>query len=470
MGRIRVGLIVASITLVCAASADAKQRFAAPGGIGEACTEKAPCGLKTAVGKAENEDEVIVGPGTYFVDETITSGDPLEVEALDVHGPPGGPMPKIVGTTMESSFSVFQVPGRLADLEVTLTGDDEFPVAIYCGGTIERVKVVVEADEATGVNVAGDCLLRDSSVWMRGASSTAVSGSSIFGEGTANLRNDTLIASGPQSLGVYVSYNDTMMSGSQTIDIANSIASGTTLDLQAAEDSAESPATIVASHSNFRTKKGAKVAKVIDAGGNQTAQPLFVDSGSGDFREAAGSPTIDAGAIDELIGETDLSGAPRVQGGTVDIGAYEFTPQPAPPAGGGSTGTGTTAPPPPAPSAPPKPGVLTLGAKKLTVDSKGHVSVPLTCSTAGPCAGTLALVAKNGKAPVLAGGKKKKPAAVLAKRAYSLAAGAKKTVVLILKGKALATARGKGGLAARLAVQPSSGKAQLSAITVRRGK
>src|SRR5262249_55412407 len=64
--------------------------------------------------------------------------------------------------------------------------------------------------------------------------------------------------------------------------------------------------------------------------GNQTAPPAFVDRAAGDFREAAGSPTIDAGASDPLDGELDFAGNPRVLGPAPDIGAYEFPPPKAP--------------------------------------------------------------------------------------------------------------------------------------------
>ena len=72
---------------------------------------------------------------------------------------------------------------------------------------------------------------------------------------------------------------------------------------------------------------------MIDGGGNQSAAPLFVNTEAGDFREAAGSPTIDAGLADEL-GPLDLAGNPRVLGSAPDIGAYEFVP-PAPEQKGG---------------------------------------------------------------------------------------------------------------------------------------
>lgn len=51
--------------------------------------------------------------------------------------------------------------------------------------------------------------------------------------------------------------------------------------------------------------------------------PGFVDASGGDFRLASGSPCLDAGAADWVLGETDLAGAARTSGAAVDLGCYE---------------------------------------------------------------------------------------------------------------------------------------------------
>lgn len=109
-------------------------------------------------------------------------------------------------------------------------------------------------------------------------------------------------------------------------------------------------------------------------------------------------------------------------------------------------------------------GSLKLRRKTLRVDAKGRVGIPLTCSAAGPCKGRLALIAKTGKATV----SKAKKAKVYAKRSYSLAAGAKKTITLKVSKPARARAAAKAGFRIRLALAPEGAKAQLLPVTLRR--
>ncbi len=61
-----------------------------------------------------------------------------------------------------------------------------------------------------------------------------------------------------------------------------------------------------------------------DGVGNITNDPGLVNPGAGDLHLQSNSPCINAGRNLYVASSTDFDGAPRIAGGTVDLGAYEF--------------------------------------------------------------------------------------------------------------------------------------------------
>jgi hypothetical protein len=55
-----------------------------------------------------------------------------------------------------------------------------------------------------------------------------------------------------------------------------------------------------------------------------TTDPLFVDEAAGNLRLQSNSPCINAGSHFYVTSGTDLDGNPRIVGGRMDIGAYEY--------------------------------------------------------------------------------------------------------------------------------------------------
>jgi hypothetical protein len=140
------------------------------------------------------------------------------------------------------------------------------------------------------------------------------------------MRNVT--AHAPNGYGVIAQPSGTNLS----LTLTNVIALGGVRDLDlTANGGAFTHATIA--HSNYTQALGAGGSQtcagctVTDNGGNQlNVDPTFRD---GALRQAAGSPTIDAGTNTGTAGRTDPDGRPRTINGTTDIGAYEQTIAPA---------------------------------------------------------------------------------------------------------------------------------------------
>jgi hypothetical protein len=312
-----------------ASAAQAEPRYAAPAGEGAACIASQPCLLEEAVTKAKTGDEVIVTAGSYTLSKPLLT--PMGVENLDIHGAAGGPMPTIVAATSAAYALEFRAAGgRLSYLAVEDTAAT-FAWAVKCinGGRVERVRISATGSPSIGLLQGEDCVLRDSVVLAAGSQAQAILATGGSGVHSGLARNVTAVGTGSDSVGITSSYSGGEVVGSYTLDARNVIASGGGWDLRTSGGSF-GVGHFQISNSNFETTN-LMPGSTISGGANQTAPPLFVDPLGGDYHQAPGSPTIDAGVNDQL-GPLDLDGNPRLLGAAPDIGAYEIAGPPAGPA------------------------------------------------------------------------------------------------------------------------------------------
>jgi hypothetical protein len=322
--RLVTGAFLWLALLAVPAGAQAVQRYAAPNGAGTLCTQKEPCSFQDAVNEASENDEVIVAAGDYTI-----SGAPLHAvyAGLQIHGDPGGPMPKVSAAL--GGLPAINMDGAGSSISyIEVVSTETEAEGILCRGTsrVERVRATGIGEGAAGLVQEQGCLVRDS--LLRGEGTNSLGMDSRSDEPTSTVRNVTAIATGLNSVGIQSRYTGPG-GGHHTLVVGNSIASGGTFDLRA-ENSVSGPGSIQVSNSNFDSVSATGPATV-SGPANQSAPPAFVNAAAGDYREAPGSPTIDAGSV-EGIGALDLAGNPRVLGAAPDIGAFEFVPPPPPPA------------------------------------------------------------------------------------------------------------------------------------------
>jgi hypothetical protein len=324
MSRVRGGVAVLLGVLALAPSAQAAQRYAAPAGSGAECSQPKPCSLTEAMGKAKTNDEVIVTGGGYTLSAPATVS--IEAANVDVHGDLSGRPPTINATSGTYALALFGPKSRLSYVNVTNNFDASAAVACGAEVTVERVMATGVSKNGQGLLQYGACTVRDSVIGVVGSEAAALLTTC---ESVVTARNVTVVATGAKSVGVRVAYSGIKLGGNCTLDLKNAIVSGEASDLETYHGGI-GPGNITVDHSNFDVVNQVANTTIIQGTGNQAAAPLFVDAANGDYREAAGSPTIDAGLADQL-GSLDLAGGPRTVGSAPDIGAYEFVPTPVAP-------------------------------------------------------------------------------------------------------------------------------------------
>jgi hypothetical protein len=275
----------------------------------------------TGLNVPSSGEEVIIEPGTYAVNAFVP---PAVAPNLDIHGVFDQPRPVI-----EENGHQFQVSNGSDVSYLTVEANDNGEFGFYGSGVAERLLVKTNAN---GNGPACQCLgdVRDSVIISTGEG-PALGIESGGGSGSATYRNDTAYTANAAAPAIEAYQSGV---GAQTINAYNVIADNSAGGQDVVADGPMTSITL--SHSNYHDPAQLNTGVVADAGGapHQAAPPIFIDAGGGNFGEAPGSPTIDAGLTDALSGSTDFAGGARVLGASTDIGAEEFiSPPPSAPRG-----------------------------------------------------------------------------------------------------------------------------------------
>jgi hypothetical protein len=328
--------MVAASLAATPAVASAEIRFASPTGASSGtCTAAEPaCSLQRAVETvAQPGDQVVVLAGDY-----TEGGNAVTINsAIDVGGVPGQPRPRILSTA-NSAVEVTAAGALVHDLRIDHSGGT--------GGVALDIEAASTADRAIATSSANiACLpafgavIRDSVCLSTAADEAAVRFiySGAFGPtaptSTATLRNVTAVAPSGNSHGIEMQTQDV---GVLTLNAVNVIAIGSGTGADVAAFNGGTSVTINLDHSNYDSEDEPGPATAITdpgSGANQLPPPQFADPASGEFHQAVGSPTINAGTDDGQLGPLDIDAGSRLVGPAPDIGADEFVPAstPAPP-------------------------------------------------------------------------------------------------------------------------------------------
>lgn len=319
-------VVVVSVLAVAPASAFAAKRYASPTRLGnQDCSSPAnACDLVSAVSGAGSNDEVIVAgnAGTYGTPAVPIMSEvaPLSGAPIYLHGAAGQPRPVIYLAHGGNAIDMWG--GAISGLELEMTGgslNSALPTTLY--------HMLVRSSSTA---CYGDSTIVDS-VCAGSQGAALTSGCSTPCTDAVPIRNSTIIGSSGAGLDLEAGNGQP---GPTTIaaKVTNSIIRGGGVGAPDIYTSTESGQTVTVrlDHSNYASVDSSHGGTVTPAGSgsNQTAAPRFVNASAGNFREAAGSPTIDRGVNSPLNGPTDLDGNPRAMGASADIGAYEFFVKP----------------------------------------------------------------------------------------------------------------------------------------------
>jgi hypothetical protein len=318
--RARGVMVACVLVLACPAAASANTVYAAPRGavVGQCSSPASACEIHRAVGIAQPGDNVALLPGDYTLSSSLSI-----LGNLTVYGAPGHQ-----SRIQEQGDAIVEVGNQavMQDIEVDApTGPST--TAVYAhDATLDRM-VIKNAGTPNGgwayaLVVRGVSSVLDS---LLIAPNSGGMGLDAW-NGSVTLRNDDIF--GFAGMRAYYdppndpSQASSYPAGNVTVNIRNSIlhATSVSFDGEAYGGTGSGAATIDIDFSNFSSIIGGTVTS--GQNNQTTTAPTYANAGAGDYREAPGSVTIDAG-ITTGLGPLDLAGDLRAIGAGPDIGAFE---------------------------------------------------------------------------------------------------------------------------------------------------
>lgn len=374
--RALVAGICAIATLVLPAFASATTYYASPTGENkDPCTKISPCDIETVLSKVKDNDTVFLQAGSY----TLPFAGVVIDHDIDFGGERGAPA--VLKTTNTADVQVnAEVKASLHDLRIEGVG-----ALIMFGGFGQRLYVSTGSPSLPACLLEPGTTLRDSVCWAHPNESEIedepTHGVSIEASGEGDsppvvLRNVTAWSTGAAGAGI----NALGASGAHLlVDAKNVIAhSDHHVDIIAERGTGTSKSIVDITNSNFSSFEDDPSDSVVTppgVSGNISSPPSLANPSEGDFHQNEGSPTLDGGLLDGLVGPFDLDGSDRVHSKCFgaapvpDMGAYERSP------------TAACPPPPPAPPPPLGPiqpvfRVVSLHLNKKTGGGRLLVEVP----------------------------------------------------------------------------------------------
>lgn len=326
--------------------------------------------LTKALDAATGSDPIWIAQGTYYPDEGPGVTDDDCSASLTVTGDQDGL--EIYGGFENGDAFTDRSP---ADHPVILSGDvngdgsapfNSYHIVLMDGGTgigsdidanitgatvLSGVTITGGRANGTGFDIEGGGLYCDGSGSGNACSPTLTyvtfignqaqyKGGAIHNDGTSSptITNVTFVGNTAANNGGAL-YNYGAFGGTSIPAVTNTILWGNAAT-NGGNEIYNLDATATVAHSLIEggaNGEGVAGEANTDAGNNLVADPLFARPGDPDgpdgtfataddgLRRTEGSPALNAGDSTALSASTDITGAVRVQGPTVDLGAYEGT-------------------------------------------------------------------------------------------------------------------------------------------------